>query len=466
MLYPLEKEDVISIESKTLRLGIGQESSAIRSVTLKEFLDDSKKNPLHISGNFPLVSTRIGEKPLSFSVVSTKNRQLTLSAEDEKKNLYTISYAVIDDSYTVRVNISQNAPVDTEQSNEPNVSVVETWVKSDKIANRYNMLEVFSAVNNGGEQYAYKKYHVPSRNIKNVPRGTSIISLSERYFCESIKPLSKDTEIKILPSPDGVAATSISYPRASANDLKWQFDVYFGPRDYFYLRGNGFEKAIPIGVIGQIGLIMLMVLGWIGQAVHNYGVAIILFSILITVSMSPLTVINFRSMRRLQEVKPHVDRIMEKHKKDQMKANQEIFALYREKKINPLSGCLPMLLQMPILIALFQAMSHFIQLRGKTFLWIRDLSLPDRAIHIPVTLPIIGADINVLPVIMAGAMYLQTKMSQSGQPSDQSNPTAKMMSGPFMPILFCLMFYNFPAGLVLYWLTNSLMSLAVYQMVK
>jgi YidC/Oxa1 family membrane protein insertase len=161
-----------------------------------------------------------------------------------------------------------------------------------------------------------------------------------------------------------------------------------------------------------------------------------------------------------------IDRLMAAHKNDSPRGNKEVFALYKQHRVNPLSGCLPMLLQMPIFIALFQAISHFIELRGRSFLWIRDLSLPDRLAKLPVSLPLLGGDLNILPLVMAAAMYIQTKTSQGGMASDQTNPTAKMMSGPTMSIVFGLMFYQFPSGLVLYWLTNSLMSMVWYRLVK
>ena len=125
-----------------------------------------------------------------------------------------------------------------------------------------------------------------------------------------------------------------------------------------------------------------------------------------------------------------------------------------------------MLLQFPILIALFRAIPYFIELRGQSFLWIKDLSLPDRLATLPFTLPLLGRDINILPVIMAGAMYWQTKTTQAQMPSSGTNPMAKVLSGPFMPIIFGVMFYQFPSSLVLYWLTNSLLSLVFYRLAK
>jgi len=195
-------------------------------------------------------------------------------------------------------------------------------------------------------------------------------------------------------------------------------------------------------------------------------VAIVVFSVLIGCATAPFTLLSYKSMRKMQELKPQIDRLMAQHKNDPTRANKEVFALYKEHRISPLSGCLPMLLQMPILIAMFQAISHFIELRGQRFLWIKDLSSPDRLAHLPVSIPFIGNELNALPLIMAAVMYFQTRMSQGKAPQDQSNPVMKMMSGPAMSVIFGVMFYQFPSGLVLYWLTNSLTSLVWYKVAK
>jgi len=170
-------------------------------------------------------------------------------------------------------------------------------------------------------------------------------------------------------------------------------------------------------------------------------------------------------MKKMQELKPQADRVMAQHKDDPAKAQKELFALYREHRVSPLGGCLPMLLQFPVFIALFQAISHFVELRGKSFLWITDLSLPDRLAKLPLSFPIIGSDLNALPIVMAVAMYAQTRLSQRAMPKDQSSQAANaMMSAPVMSILFGVMFYNFPSGLVLYWLTNSLSAILLYRL--
>ena len=276
-----------------------------------------------------------------------------------------------------------------------------------------------------------------------------------------MKPLTGTMSVSLVPSPEGTAAfiaKATAMPDLSGR-ISYTANLYLGPQDYFRLSRAKFAQAIPVGAIGQIGLIFLMLLSWIGKLTGNYGVAIILFSCLVSCITAPFTLMSLKSMKKMQELKPQIDRIMAANKEDKTSQNKEVFALYKQHRINPLSGCLPMLLQMPIFIALFQAISHFIEFRGESFLWIRDLSLPDRLAKFPISLPVLGGDLNILPIIMAVAMYAQTKISQGNMASDQTNPTAKMMSGPTMSIVFGFMFYQFPSGLVLYWLTNNVLTL-------
>jgi len=125
-----------------------------------------------------------------------------------------------------------------------------------------------------------------------------------------------------------------------------------------------------------------------------------------------------------------------------------------------------MLLQLPIFLALFKALSHFVDLRGASFLWISDLSLPDRMATLPFSAPFLGNELNALPLLMAVVMYVQTKISQTGAPGADASPASKVLSGPMMSILFGVMFYHFPSGLVLYWMTNSLVTIFLYRLAK
>lgn len=463
----LEHEETTFIESTDLRLEIGKKSGTVRKATLKQFTDSSGHGLLQFSGGTPILSVQAGESPVSFLLVSEQPESVIFEETDSAGNRYLLSY-VLAPHGNINIKLKLEHAVDLKETTS--VTIINGWGKSDDISKRNNVLEVFIATNDNGRSNAYKhkRFVSPIRSEKIVPRGTPLVSLAERHFCHLLKPGGSPIEIHLLQLSDMNLAAATIARAVALNEKPFQYEAtaYIGPRDYFYLKKQGLEAAFPIGMIGQIGLIFLTFLSWIGKATHSYGVAIILFSAFITLAMSPMTLISLRSMKKMQELKPKLDKIMAQHKEDKTRANQEIFALYREHKVSPLSGCLPMLLQLPVFIALFQAMSHFIELRGKRFLWISDLSLPDRLAQLPVSLPILGQDVNLLPVIMSVAMYLQTKLSQQPVSAGEQNPTARMMSGPWMSIVFCFMFYNFPSGLVLYWLTNSLISIALYRIVK
>lgn len=454
LIYP---ELVTTIESPDLVLEIGDGSGAIRSVTLKKFHDPAKQHPMKFGGKLPVLAIQDADQALQWTKRSSDERTVTLEATSHGKKL-ELSYSLRAEVPLVDILVTQQGI----ESEEGEIRIMNTWSYGDSFRDRQSPIEAMIKSMDGGK-IRHSRYLAPQKEPRHVPRGTSILSLSERYFCLSIKPEIGDMRTSMIPfEPGTIVAESTISQKSPQHIAEYRATLYVGPRDYFYMNKAGFGGAFPIGVLGQIGLMLLVSLSWIAKVTRNYGVAIILFSGVITCVMAPFTIMGFRSMKKLQELKPKVDRIMQQYK-DKAKANKEIFSLYKEHRVNPLSGCLPLFLQMPIFIAMFQAISHFIELRGKSFLWISDLSMPDRLARLPISVPFLGDYINLLPLIMAAAMYFQTKMSQQETVATESNPAAKMMSGPIMPIMFGVMFYQFPSGLVLYWLTNSVISIILYR---
>ena len=456
----LEPEETIVIGSANLKLEVGLKSGAVRSVS--RFLHDSAgSQEVQLRSDLPIFRVRSSDAaPLSFKLMSNTQTNATFNVADSTHHNFVLSYDVNEQTSLVDVKFRQSNPA---VSKEKTTVLMDTsWVKGDTLSDRYNRLELLAVHSENGKVVSHKRYFAPTRSAYNVPRGTNLFSLSERYLCYSIRSKHQNLSTTVVPSLQQTVTAQTTI-ELSENESDYEATVYIGPRSYFSLKEVGFEDAFPIGIIGKIGLILLWVLKAIAGVTKNYGVAMIVFAALVTCMMAPFTMLSFRSMRKMQQLKPEMDKIMARHKDDPQKANKEVFALYKEHKVSPLSGCLPMLLQMPIFIALFAAISHFVELRGKPFLWVKDLSLPDRLWQLPFTLPIIGSDLNVLPIIMAFAMFAQTKMSQKNiSTSDQQ--TAALMSGPLMSVMFGIMFYQFPAGLVLYWLTNSLMSMAWYRL--
>ena len=460
---PLPQEELVALESPELVAEIGARSGAVRGVTLKRFFKEPGGVALKVSGEAALVRFFAGAEEIEWNVAQKSSTSVALDGLDVQGNNYHITYKLLSDNPLLYIELYRKIG-----SGKNPVVLVGSWVKADVLSDRYNQLEALVLSTRDDKKPIYRLYRGPTRTdrdlSKDVPRGTVLLSLSERYFCESIRPNGVAASSLTPISPGAIGAVVKLSPQQDAQGERYSSTVYFGPRDYFYMKQAGFHDAFPVGTLGQIGLVLLMLLRGLAGATRNYGLAIIAFSGLITMTLSPFTLLSFRSMKKMQQLKPHMDKILAQHKDDPKKANQEMFTLYKTHRVSPLSGCLPMILQIPIFIALFQAISHFVDLRGKSFLWIADLSLPDRLARLPISLPILGSELNALPIIMAIVMFVQTKFSTRATGTDQTNPSTQMMSGPLMPLLFGVMFYQFPSGLVLYWLTNSLMSLLVYRL--
>jgi len=163
-------------------------------------------------------------------------------------------------------------------------------------------------------------------------------------------------------------------------------------------------------------------------------------------------------MKKMQALQPQVEKLRSAYKDQPQKLNKEIMGLYRENKINPFGGCLPMILQIPIFFALYQALMRSIELKGTSFLWIKDLSEPDRLFILQNPLPVIGAEINLLPLIMIAAMFLQQKLSMKSSGSTTIQEQQKIMIVVF-PLMFGFLFYHFPSGLTLYWVSYTILSI-------
>jgi len=212
--------------------------------------------------------------------------------------------------------------------------------------------------------------------------------------------------------------------------------------------GVGLENTLSFGVapIRFISRAVLFSLVALYGVIPNYGIVLIIFSVIVKLLVYPLTKKSYQSMKAMQVLQPEVTSIRDKYKGDPQKLNQATMKLYKERGVNPLGGCLPMLLQMPLLFALFIVFRSTIELRGAPFvLWISDLSQPDALIPLPFSLPLYGDQISLLPLLMGVSMFVQQKMTTS-----PVNPQQKMMT-QFMSVFFVVLFNQFPSGLNLYY---------------
>ncbi|MDR2301349.1 MAG: membrane protein insertase YidC [Deltaproteobacteria bacterium] len=242
------------------------------------------------------------------------------------------------------------------------------------------------------------------------------------------------------------------------NEAAFDFSVYYGPKETSALNeaGHRLSQSVDLGWFGFLAKPLAYLLRMFYNLVGNYGLAIIIVTILIKIALAPLTAKSYKSMKQMQKLAPRMQVLREKYKDDRETLNKEMMQLYRTYKVNPLGGCLPMLLQIPFFIAFYRVLDYALELRGAPFiLWIKDLSAPDRLFDFGVTIPFLEppTGIPVMTLLMAASMIWQQKMTPSmGDPTQ-----AKIMM--LMPLFFSIILLNMPAGLVLYWLVNNVLSI-------
>jgi len=218
--------------------------------------------------------------------------------------------------------------------------------------------------------------------------------------------------------------------------------------------GHGLDQAVNFGWFAVVARPLLDLLIFLYSFTGNYGWSIILLTVGIRVVFYPINKRQAEAMKAMQRIQPELKKLQEKYKDDREQLNKEMMELYRRHKVNPLSGCLPMLLQLPVFLGLYNGLMQAIELRHAPFVgWVTDLSQPDRlgSLAIPFVSP---PGIPVLTLLMGVSMVVQQRMTPaSGDPMQQ-----RMMM--FLPVVFTVMFVNFPSGLVLYWFANNVMSIA------
>ena len=269
------------------------------------------------------------------------------------------------------------------------------------------------------------------------------------YFFIALIP-DNGAEHKISVRHNGTALLSaISGPAGNG-----RYTLFVGPKEIDLLEsvGKGIERSIDFGYFGFVSKPLLYVLRFFHRLTSSYGIDIIILTVLIKLLMWPLTHKSMVSMKSMAKLAPQMEKLKEKFAGEKEKLNREIMELYKRNGVNPLGGCLPMVLQFPVFIGLYNALSTPIELRHAPFMWIRDLSQPDWQ-ALPFTLGDWHLGIPVLTILMGASMFLQQWLTPSaGDPNQR-----KMMM--LMPLMFTFMFVSFPAGLTVYWLVNNVLSI-------
>ncbi len=257
---------------------------------------------------------------------------------------------------------------------------------------------------------------------------------------------------------DGVVSNTLRtepVPVPAGGKVTKEIIIYAGPQKYEHLKEFGFEAIFSQGVFGFFKIWLLLALKFLYGFTHNYGWAIILLTLALKGLFTPLTHMSYESMKKMQAIQPKLKSLQERYKGDPQKLNREMMQLYKRNKVNPMSGCLPMLLQIPIFISFYQVLNETIELKGAEFiLWVHDLAQPDRLFSLPFDIPVIGDSFNFLPLLMIGSMVWQQKLT----PQPSATPEQAQITN-MMPLIFGFLFYKMPSGLVLYWFMNNMLTI-------
>lgn len=441
VIPPIKKIDAaekeLRIENSLYNALFTSKGGTIKYIELKKY-KDKKGNPIILKADSSLPPFSLGsteEFQFSNAIFTVKGEDIKLTPEVNKA---TLTFEYLSNEVSIRRTYTfyyDDYRIDLNDE----VSGLNTyWFTLGKDFGTYEKDDSFHfgpVVLKDAErlEFVAKKLSEP----KSFKEGIKWIAQEDKYFFSAISPKNSIEELKIW-AKNGDALTAIKASAGSNN-----YFIYAGPKEYDRLKkyGIGLEHIVDFGFFSILARPLFWLLKQFYTLIPNYGVAIIFLTILVRIPFIPLVNKGQKSMKKLQDIQPKMAEIREKYKNDPQRMQRELMELYKKHKVNPMGGCLPILLQIPVFFALYKVLMIAIELRGAPFmLWIKDLSAKD--------------PYYILPIIMGATMVIQQKMTPSTlEPTQQ-----KIMM--IMPVVFTFMFLTFPSGLVLYWLVNNLLSIA------
>jgi YidC/Oxa1 family membrane protein insertase len=256
----------------------------------------------------------------------------------------------------------------------------------------------------------------------------------------------------------------VTHPTAWRKGPVESYRLYMGPIDYAILKAQGrdLENIVDLGwsFVRPVSKVILAFMKFLYGIIPNYGVVILILSTLTQLLFWPLSQKSFTSMRKMQNLQPMVQALKERYKDNPQEMNRQMMALWKKEGVNPMGGCMPMVVQIPVLFALYSVLRSSIDLRGAPFvLWIDNLAAPDVLFTLPMSLPFLGNAFSLLPLLMGAAMIWRSAMSPTMPSTTPGASQQQMLMKWFMPIMMIVIFYKMPSGLVLYWLVNSLLGI-------
>ncbi|MCK4882841.1 MAG: membrane protein insertase YidC, partial [Candidatus Omnitrophica bacterium] len=452
-----DDEKIEILDSQKLEVEISNIGATLEKVKIKEY-----DTTLPLSG----ISGISGYENVPYDLSQGGNGDIQYTYENDDIKIVK-TYAVDEGDYIIKSgitvynksNMSKQVKLDIKSYSIEMSSLDKKNEKIDKIDARDKALNEYVINSEKGIHRKAGAFKFSAKEKKEELGQVLWSGFRNRYFCLLIKPQYKTQGYSVEPINDNTLDVKIKVKETtipSQGNVQFDSVIYAGPEKIEVLKGYGlgFEKVrkyYRFALFDGIAKIIASLMRTLHKVIPSWGICIMLISVIIYFSMYPLTMRGMLSMKKMQSLQPMIVKLKEKHKDAPQKMNKEMMELYKEHKVNPLGGCLPMLLQMPVFIGLYQVLWRSVSFKGAHFLWIKDLSQPDRLFIFPFSLPIIGNELNLLPLIMVVVMFFQQKLTAKNMVvADPSQAAQQKMMATIMPVFLGFIFYKFASGLTLY----------------
>lgn len=480
------EEEIISLENENILFEISTGGGEINKILLKNFSNYNDEPLFLVNDNKSIFSYNIpigrnsvinsADLNYTYRIIKPDSEVVLTGIIDEQRSL-DLTFKLQDNSRIVDYDVKLN---DSNSSNNyDNVELI--WgrdsfrnSKSIDYENRYTALAY------GFEENKDSYLSVGGSTNKNI-NNVNWISFREHFF-SSILILNNQVNDVDISSEDLASNETLdneftkrflaNVPLSLNSDDSLSFSMYYGPTDYETLKeyNLNLENSVQIGwgIFGWLNRFIFFPLFSFLTNYFSYGLSIILMTIIVKVAIAPLTYKSYESQVKMRALKPELEVINEKFKDDPMKKQQETMNLYTKSGANPMSGCLPAFLQMPIFFALFVFFPAAFSLRGKSFLWADDLSSYDSILDLGFYIPLYGDHISLFPILASIAIFFYTKMTTGQQmmPASQTGGVNMKVIMYMMPLMMLFFFNNYASGLSLYYFISNLLTIILMLVIK
>jgi len=479
-------EEIITLENENILFEISTDGADINKLLLKNFINYNDEPLFLVNNNKSVFSYNIpngrnsiintGDLVYTAEIIRDKSKIKLITEIDDKRSL-ELTFTLEEDSSIIDFDLKLN-----DFNNILNSDGVKLIWKKDSFRNSKSIdyENRYTALSYGFEDEKDSYLSVAGTKNKNI-NNVNWISFREHFF-SSILILdnqSNDVEISSEDLASNETLNNIFTKRFSANvplnltsNNTLSYSMYFGPTDYELLKDYNLnlENSVPIGwgIFGWLNRFVFFPLFSFLTNYFSYGIAIIIMTIIVKIAISPLTYKSYLSQIKMKILKPELQVINEKFKDDPMKKQKETMNLYTKSGANPMSGCLPALLQMPLFFALFTFFPVAFSLRQKSFLWADDLSSYDSILELGFYIPLYGDHVSLFPILASIAIFFYTKMTTGDQmmSASQTGGVNMKLIMYMMPLMMLFFFNNYASGLSLYYFVSNVLTIILMLIIK